>query len=766
MSTSFASRTAFYNFQSTPGQVDILKVDDDGNGDFLTISGAIAAATNGDIIIVTGGADDTHNEANIVVDKSLTIQGDANATINADQLGRIFKIDDGDNTTTSFVDIVGLTLTGGYAVNGSGENDNDDGGAIWNREDLLLFASTAVDNEASDDGGGIRNDGILVVKQSQILSNSSGGNSDTSGGGGILNTTSGSLFVAETTIAGNTALNGGGIRNDGRLIITRSTLTENAATGDYGGGGVVSTFDIFGGSSTATAEIINTTISGNFSASAGGGITVADGTLTIRNSTIVQNTAAIAGGGIATLGDVQLYNSILAGNTAMDGDDGYTASFPPFGLTGVINGDGNNLVGKVSGDDSSEGSVRGSIGTGSDLTLSSLGVGISDVIDTNLLLNDGLTETHALVLGSAAINAGNTTLALDDLGNSLTTDQRGYGFERTKGSAVDIGAVEFPSLGLFLQGDDTNNRLSGSDEADILSGLGGRDSLKGGIGADTLFGGNGNDSLKGGMGTDTLFGGNGNDRLDGGMGADILKGDEGIDTVVYRKSTLGVVVDLSSTVAASGGDADGDTLFDIERVVGSNFGDTLTGDSKDNNLTGSAGDDTLSGKEGDDRLNGGIGADTLNGDSGNDNLNGREGADTLNGGDGNDKLTGGEGADILIGGLGVDTFNLKRLEDSLLGGYDTITDLVIGSDRINSISKVAAGDIAELGTVNSLDQAGISALLNSSFAANSAAVFTFGSSSQRTFLALNNGTDGFQIESDAVIDITGFTGSISDLMIV
>jgi Ca2+-binding RTX toxin-like protein len=40
------------------------------------------------------------------------------------------------------------------------------------------------------------------------------------------------------------------------------------------------------------------------------------------------------------------------------------------------------------------------------------------------------------------------------------------------------------------------------------------------------------------------------------------------------------------------------------------------------------------------------------------------------------------GADVLTGGLGIDTFRLA-LADSPLAGIDKITDLKIGTDRID-----------------------------------------------------------------------------------
>jgi hypothetical protein len=57
--------------------------------------------------------------------------------------------------------------------------------------------------------------------------------------------------------------------------------------------------------------------------------------------------------------------------------------------------------------------------------------------------NGGPTPTHALLIGSAAINAGNNALAVDPANGNriLTTDQRG--FARIIGSSVDIGSFEF-----------------------------------------------------------------------------------------------------------------------------------------------------------------------------------------------------------------------------------------------------------------------------------------------------------------------------------
>ena len=82
----------------------------------------------------------------------------------------------------------------------------------------------------------------------------------------------------------------------------------------------------------------------------------------------------------------------------------------------------------------------------------------------------------------------------------------------------------------------------------------------------------GNDRLAGGLDNDTLIGGGGADTLDGG---------EGVDTADYSASTEAVQVYLDGT-AGTGGHAAGDTLSNIENLIGSSYGDTLTGDDADN----------------------------------------------------------------------------------------------------------------------------------------------------------------------------------------
>jgi large repetitive protein len=141
----------------------------------------------------------------------------------------------------------------------------------------------------------------------------------------------------------------------------------------------------------------------------------------------------------------------------------------------------------------------------------------------------------------------------------------------------------------------------------IIGGFG-KDTLNGTASADLIFGLTGDDKLYGKGGNDILFGDLGNDRLDGG---------DGFDTVNYADSFEGVNVALQTNICV-GGEAEGDTLFSIEGVVGSLFRDTITGNGENNHLYGLSGADALLGGGGNDKIDGGLGADKLTGGDGSD----------------------------------------------------------------------------------------------------------------------------------------------------
>src|SRR5262245_3628754 len=155
-----------------------------------------------------------------------------------------------------------------------------------------------------------------------------------------------------------------------------------------------------------------------------------------------------------------------------------------------------------------------------------------------------------------------------------------------------------------LGGDDY---IFGDDGRDTIFGGDGYDIIEGGKGKDELHGGDDNDILWGQEGDDTLYGDNNNDYLDGGIGAGRLDGGDGIDTAAYYASQEAVHVSLSPFHLIGtgnwGGDAEGDTLYSIENLVGSKYDDELYGNNQANLLWGMEGNDFINGDRKSTRLN-------------------------------------------------------------------------------------------------------------------------------------------------------------------
>ncbi len=181
-------------------------------------------------------------------------------------------------------------------------------------------------------------------------------------------------------------------------------------------------------------------------------------------------------------------------------------------------------------------------------------------------------------------------------------------------AAVDVDLNRGAQIGGHAQGDTLTSieNVTGSSHGDTITGDSGKNLFKGA---------NGNDTLRGGAGNDVLY---------GGAGADILDGGSGWDIAHYGDSTAAVNIGMS-LAAQVGGIAQGDILANIEVVTGSNYNDTLIGNSGYNNLRGGNGEDILRGQGGRDILSGQNGNDTLYGGSGNDDLYGNTGADALDG---------------------------------------------------------------------------------------------------------------------------------------
>ncbi len=265
--------------------------------------------------------------------------------------------------------------------------------------EATLNQITIRNGSANGPGSGIRNGGNLTINDSAILENTTASYR----GGGIQNA-HGDLTINNSTISGNTSNQGAGIITyGGTLTISDSTISGNSShIGSYGTGA-----GIWNGNES-TLKISNSTISGNAATEYAGGIGSHGPLVEITNSTISGNSAK-RDGGIFTYDSLHLKNTIIANNTNGDCND-----------HGGIITNMNNLI--------EDGSCSPMFSDDPNLGL------IAD--------NGGPTQTHALLPGSPAIDAGDNDAC-------PATDQRGV--TRPFNGICDIGSYEMVDIVVTIE---------------------------------------------------------------------------------------------------------------------------------------------------------------------------------------------------------------------------------------------------------------------------------------------------------------------------
>ena len=217
----------------------------------------------------------------------------------------------------------------------------------------------------------------------------------------------------------------------------------------------------------------------------------------------------------------------------------------------------------------------------------------------------------ALGLGARYISNGLSMNLLDSVGASISgtglfvdSATLFYTFETSGTFYLDVG-----------YGDLNYTAAEVSIYENPIIGTFGSENLIGTSGDDVIFGRGGSDTILGHAGNDVIVGGNSFDYISGGAGADEIDGGGGLDYAIYNTSTSAVTIDLLAGTGM-GGEAEGDTLINIERVVGSSFDDVIIGDENSNTLNGGLGADTLTGNDGDDlflytSISGNLGGDII-----------------------------------------------------------------------------------------------------------------------------------------------------------
>jgi Ca2+-binding RTX toxin-like protein len=291
---------------------------------------------------------------------------------------------------------------------------------------------------------------------------------------------------------------------------------------------------------------------------------------------------------------------------------------------------------------------------------------------------------------------------------------------------TDIQNIAGSAYNDSIRADSGDNMVRGGRGNDEIFGRHGDDVLWGGQGHDVIYGDLGNlgrpydppdlnfprisnndDTLRGGEGRDHLYGQFGDDELEGGADADYLDGGErghpggSGDTLSYFSSMAGVTIALgegNSEGNASGGDAQGDRIFNFENVRGSDHADNLTGNSDYNMVWGRGGNDTVDGAAGNDMVWGNAGEDIVHGGAGDDKVYGDTGDVVLVDDDGdptgnsvtggNDTVYGNAGDDMVYGGGGDDMVHGDTHMSVRYGGTGSTSGEGGGRDRIDG----GAGD--------------------------------------------------------------------------
>ena len=492
-------------------------------------------------------------------------------------------------------------------------------------------------------------------------------------------------------------------------------------------------------------------------------------------------------------GNDELYGNL--GNDVLEGYDGDDKLFGEGGADSLNGSTGNDtldggagidtLAGGLGNDtyqvDSTTDIITELANQGTDTIQSSVTFSLANLASVeNLTLtgSDHLSATgntaNNILTGNSGSNILNGGVGVDTLIGGLGDDI--YQVDSTTDIITELANQGIDTLqasvtfSLAALPNIENLTLTGSS---AISGIG--NSLN-----NTLTGNSANNTLNGGAGIDTLI---------GGLGNDIYQVDSTTDAIAELANQGTDTIQSSATYSLA-------NLASVENLTLTGSGHlSATGNTTNNILTGNSGSNILNGGSGIDTLIGGLGDDIYQVDSTTDTITelANQGTDTIQssvtyslvalaqvenlilsgssaingtgntanntiiGNNANNTVIGKAGKDTLTGGGGSDRFDYKTLTDSLLANPDIITDFNANNDLF--LVTNARSGFTNAGAVTTLDAKGIGAKLTpATFAANYATQFTFGT---RTFVAINDALTGFNATTDALIEVTGLTGTLN-----
>ena len=213
----------------------------------------------------------------------------------------------------------------------SNSSSGGQGGAVYFNNAVnapTIDNATFINNSATTDGGAIYVLGTEVAITDSLIGAIGTGNTAAGAGGGLYaNTASAQVTISGGAINGNSAQYGGGLlNNSGTVSVTGTSINGNTATSTKAGGVYLT--------GSGTLSLTKTYVQGNLAEQRGGGMHIEGGsTATLTNCIVSGNTVdsvnGIEGGGIHNTGQLNIYSSTVAGNSAPNGGGLYI-----FGQTG------------------------------------------------------------------------------------------------------------------------------------------------------------------------------------------------------------------------------------------------------------------------------------------------------------------------------------------------------------------------------------------------------------------------------------------------
>ena len=341
------------------------------------------------VLSIPGSLEDLSRTGDLDVTDDLVLEGAGRAltVVDGGGIDRVLHVPAADVFSAS-----GITIRNG---------DADKGAGVLNQSGLTTLTDVTVSgNHAAGRGGGILTQNAGIVLNDVLVA----ANRSDSQGGGVANQ-AGTAILTDVTIRGNTAAGGGGgmLTQSGTSTLQRVTISGNTAA-DEGGGFFCQ---------AGISDLTNVTLSDN-TATNGGGYYNGSGISTLTNVTVSFNKAATSASGLYAAGGA---GSLTVANTIVSNPSSVPNCSGPL-VVGQFNLDSGNSCGF-----NGPGQIKN-----------------RDPLLGPLQNNGGPTETHALLAGSPAIDAGNDAgcPAVDQRGVTRPIDGDADGTP-----TCDMGAVEF-----------------------------------------------------------------------------------------------------------------------------------------------------------------------------------------------------------------------------------------------------------------------------------------------------------------------------------